>query len=160
LQYNRSKKYYTDLESDNKQENYDFLDIYKDHSPLVRTAKAQKVINMIKWDSYDSISVSAGDSYNNIIHSLNRIIIINPNAKLFDILKKIKEENIVISPELLSSLRIEGSKWYKNGNDFYPDCCDIAFECGYQIDYLIVNKKEECFFVAHHFVLNILYNKK
>ena len=70
---------------------------------------------------WNSIGVSAGDSFstNNMIHSFNRIILDNQNAKQFDILNKIKEKNIIIPPELLYSLRTEGSKWYKNGNDIF-----------------------------------------
>ena len=112
----------------------------------------KKGYEKIQWDS---IGVSAGDSVSDSVNSdmlisLNRIIQVDPNAKWLDIYNKIKNENIVI---LSGSLRSEVSKWYKNGNYLFPDCCDIAFECGYKIDYLIVNKKEACFLCSTPFRL-------
>jgi hypothetical protein len=91
-----------------------------------------------------NIGVSSGDQMP-IANAMN----INQNWTIYDILAKMKENGIVVTT---NSLKKQG-KWYKNGNEFFPDCCKIAFECGYYIDYHIENKIDYCRICSQKFRL-------
>ena len=92
-----------------------------------------------KGVTWHCIGVSSGDQViqTNIIENLLKN---DPTLTIFDILSKIKANDIVIPDDSLKKF----GKWYKVDGTFFPDCCDLAFNCGYYIDYHIKEKIDYC----------------
>lgn len=89
-------------------------------------------------------------SVNNIISDVKTNI---PNYTIFDVLNGINQ-NAIDKTKLLEVINSanKGSQnliWRVNKNEgtmgsFYPDCCEPANQCGWQIDYHIVHKIDYC----------------
>jgi len=121
------------------------------NNKLDQTQKKIERVMEIKGVKWQSIGVSSGEMIGceqspiiNSVQLINNIITnlrtVNPNATIFDVLKKMKENNVNIPNDNLP----KKGKWYRIDGKLYPDCCEYAFQSGYYIDYHIREQIDSC----------------